>query len=101
MGAEGVVPESMAPQEEMYPFVPGCDSTQWAGVNTDRNVIEDIFLRIPLPLCGVPRYSDSSNPWKKTGSSIAGTRGQSCLLRAFLNGYSCSFLFSSVFQLGA
>lgn len=30
----GVVPESIAPQEETYPFVPGCGSTHSLGVNT-------------------------------------------------------------------
>ncbi|WP_449279086.1 hypothetical protein [Leucobacter sp. GX24907] len=31
-GDVGVVPESIAPQEEMYPFVPGCGSTQLIGM---------------------------------------------------------------------
>ncbi|GAA1609084.1 hypothetical protein GCM10009693_21450 [Leucobacter chromiireducens subsp. chromiireducens] len=33
----GVVPESIAPQEEMYPFVPGCGSTQPAGMKAAWN----------------------------------------------------------------
>ncbi|MCK9521160.1 MAG: hypothetical protein M0R74_19380 [Dehalococcoidia bacterium] len=45
----GVVPDNIAPQEEMYPFVPGCGSTHWAGEKTKRNGFEDITFRLPSP----------------------------------------------------
>lgn len=59
----------MAPQDEMYPFVPVCGSTHWACVNTERNKFEAIT---PCYHCLCCELVACTQPAGKSGMKLGG-----------------------------
>lgn len=65
----GEVPESRAPQEEIYPLVPTCGSTQRVGANTERKKFEDIISNLPS---SSQALEASAHPAKESGVEFGG-----------------------------